>query len=91
MEEIENICRGILHKSTAREFSVSQTAPEMPSADYLTGLAAGRLDGQATVAALVISMVTGESATQILEDARAQAAVENAFPFDLHIEPSEPS
>ncbi len=89
MDEIENVLRGILHKATAREYTVSQVAPETPSADYLTGFAAGELSGSASTAALVLGLLIAESPTKVLEEARAQAAVENAFPFDLHMEPTE--
>lgn len=86
---IESIVRGMLHRAVGREYTVSQAAPEAASAEYLTGFAAGELTGTASTAALVLGMLTDESPTKILEEARAQAAVENAFPFDLHIEASE--
>lgn len=86
LEEIEIICRGILQKTMARSNTISQIAPEAPSADYLSGHGAGHLEGQASVAALVLSLIKGESATQILEEARSAAAVDAAFPFDLHMD-----
>jgi hypothetical protein len=86
LEEIEIICRGILQKTMSRANTISQIAPEAPSADYLSGHGAGHLEGQASVAALVLSLIKGESATQILEEARSAAAVDAAFPFDLHMD-----
>ena len=85
LEEIEIICRGILQKTMARANTLSQISPEAPSADYLSGHGAGHIEGQAAVAAMVLSLVKGESATQILEEARSAAAVDAAFPFDLHM------
>ena len=85
LEEIEIICRGILQKTMSRANTISQISPEAPSADYLTGHGAGHIEGQAAVAALVLSLLKGESATQILEEARSAAAVDAAFPFDLHM------
>ena len=85
LEEIEIMCRGILQKTMARTNTLSQIAPDVPSADYLSGHSAGHLEGQAAVASLVLSLVKGESATQILEEARSAAAVDAAFPFDLHM------
>jgi hypothetical protein len=34
----------------------------------------------------MLSVITGESATAIIEEAQSQAAVDAAFPFELHIE-----
>jgi nanoRNase/pAp phosphatase (c-di-AMP/oligoRNAs hydrolase) len=50
-----------------------------------------RPDGDAlgTTAALVLGLLIDESPTKVLEEARAQAAIENAFPFDLHMEATE--
>ncbi len=86
LDEIEIICRGVLQKTMSRANTISQIAPEAPSADYLSGHGAGHLEGQAAVAALVLSLLKGESATQILEEARSAAAVDAAFPFDLHMD-----
>ena len=86
VEEVEIICRGILQKTMGRAHTISQIAPEAPSADYLSGHGAGHLEGQASVAALVLALLTGGSATQILEEARSAAAVDSAFPFDLHLD-----
>ena len=85
-EDVETICRGILQRTSAREHTVSPVAPDTPSVDYLSGFAAGRLDGQMATAALVLGLLTGESPTKVLEEAQSQAAVEAAFPFDLHID-----
>lgn len=88
MEEIETMCRSVLQRSGAREFTFSQAAPEVPSVDFRSGYSEGQLVGQLNMAALILGIVTGESPTTILEDVWAQAKVENAFPFDLHIDPA---
>jgi hypothetical protein len=67
---------------------VNQSAPETPSADYLTGVKSGQLDGQLSTVAMILGLLIDESPTRLLEDARSQAAVEQAFPFDLHIDPA---
>jgi hypothetical protein len=36
--------------------------------------------------ALAIGVMSGESPTALIEDAHGQAAVESAFPFELHLE-----
>jgi hypothetical protein len=36
-------------------------------------------------------MLSGQSATALVEDARAQAAVDAAFPFELFVEPATPT
>ena len=84
--ELEDLCRGLLHNAAAREWAASRVAPEAPSADYLTGFAAGWEGGELGAMALVLSMITGESATRLVEEARTQAAVDAAFPFELHVE-----
>jgi len=88
MEEIEMMCRSVLQRAGAREYTMSQAAPEAPSVDFRSGYSEGQLTGQLNIAALILAIVTGESPTKILEEARAQAQVENAFPFDLHIDPA---
>jgi hypothetical protein len=86
MEEIEMMCRSILQRAGAREYTMSQSAPEVQSVDFRSGYAEGQLTGQLTTAALMLGIATGESPGKILDEARAQAQVENAFPFDLHID-----
>jgi len=88
MDEIETVCRDILHRVAHQERLISRGAPEAPSADYLTGYAAGQLEGQMATAAIVLGQLLDQSPTQLLEDARSQAAVEESFPFDLHIDPA---
>jgi len=96
MEEVEMMCRSILQRAGAREYTLSQSAPEVPTVDYRSGVAEGQLTGQMTTAALMLGLVTGESPTKILEEARVQAQVERDFPFDLHmrgmeiIDPADP-
>lgn len=83
--EIEAQLKGFLLNAAARQWAVSQVDPEQPSADYLTGFGAGWEAGQVSALALVMSMLTAGSVTEIVEDARAQAAVDAAFPFELHV------
>jgi hypothetical protein len=83
--EIEAQLRGFLLNAAARQWAVSQVDPEQPSADYLTGFGAGWEAGQVAALAFALSMLTGGSVTEIIEDARAQAAVDAAFPFELHV------
>ncbi len=85
LQEIEMMCRSILQRAGAREYTMSQSAPEVETVDYRNGYAEGQLTGQLTTAALMLGLVTGESPSKILDEARAQAQVENAFPFDLHM------
>lgn len=89
MDDIEDVLRSMLHRAAGREYAVSQAAPDAPSAEYLTGFAAGELTGTASTAALILGLLIEESPTKILEEARAEAAVDSAFPFELHIEPTE--
>jgi hypothetical protein len=88
MSEIEMVCRDILHRVAHQERLIARGDPETPSVDYLTGFAAGRLDGQLSTAAIVLGLLVDQSPTQLLEEARSQAAVEESFPFDLHIDPT---
>lgn len=88
MDEIETVLRDILHRVSHQERLVSRGAPESPSPEFLTGFAAGQLDGQMSTAAIVLGLLIDESPSRILEDARSQAAVEESFPFDLHIDPA---
>ncbi len=83
--EIEAQLRGFLLNAAARQWAVSQVDPTTPSADYLTGFGAGWEAGHVSALALVMSIVTGGSVTETIEDARTQAAVDAAFPFELHV------
>ena len=83
--EIEAQLRGFLHNAAARQWAVSQVDPEHPSADYLTGFGAGWEAGQVAALALALSLLTGGSVAEIVDDVRAQAAVDAAFPFELHV------
>lgn len=80
------VCRGLLQNAAARQLALSRVEPEAPSADYLTGFGAGWEAGQVAGMALALSVLTGESATALVEDARAQAAVDLSFPFDVQFE-----
>ena len=79
MPGVPSECRG-------RYRLVARTAPENPSADCLTGFGEGREMGELSALALVLSVITGESATVLMQEAQSQAAVDAAFPFELHIE-----
>lgn len=83
--EMEARLRGFLLNAAARQWAASQVEPEQPPVDYLTGFGAGWEAGQVSAFALVTSLLTAGSVTDIIEDARAQAAVDAAFPFELHV------
>jgi hypothetical protein len=85
-DHVEALCRAFLQNAAARHRVVARTAPENPSADYLTGFGEGREAGELSALALVLSIITGGSATVLMEEARSQAEVDAAFPFELHIE-----
>lgn len=81
-----SLCRGLLQNAAARQRIFARAEPAEPSADYLTGFGAGWEAGQIAGLALALSVLTDESATAMVEEAQAGAAVELAFPFDLHVE-----
>ncbi len=80
--DIESLCRGFLQNAAARQWAVAQVAPEAPTADYLTGFGDGWEAGHVEAFALVVSMMSGESMTDLMNDAGSRAAIESAFPFD---------
>lgn len=86
MTEAEALCRGLLQNAAARQAVVARVDPEAPTADYRTGFGAGWEAGQVAALALAVAAISGESPTAILEDARSQAAVDLAFPFELYVE-----
>ena len=88
MTEAEAMCRGFLQNVAARQSVVARVGPEEPSADYLAGFSAGFDSGQVAALALAIGVMSGESPTALIQDMRGQAAVESAFPFELHLEAS---
>lgn len=88
MTEAEALCRGFLQNAAARRSVVARVDPERPSADYLAGFSAGFDSGQVAAMALAVGVMSGESPTALIEDANGQAAVESAFPFELHLEAS---
>lgn len=88
MTEAEALCRGFLQNAVARRSVVARVGPEAPSADYLAGFSAGFDSGQVAALALAVGVLSGESPTALIEDAHGQAAVESAFPFELHVEAS---
>ena len=85
-DDVEALCRAFLQNVAARHRVVARAAPEQPSADYLTGFGEGREAGELSAFALMLSVITGESATALLEEAQSRAAVDAAFPFELHID-----
>ena len=88
MTEIEALCRGFLQNATARQSVVAGVQPEEPSADYLAGFSAGLDAGHVAALALALSVITGESPTALIEDAKSRAAVDSTFPFELFLEAS---
>lgn len=86
MTDLEAMVRAFLHNAAGRHWAASRAEPETPSVDYRTGYADGREAGQVSALALVVSSITGESATALVEEAMVQAAVDSALPFDLHLE-----
>lgn len=88
MTEAEALCRGFLQNAVARRSVTVRVAPEEPSADYLAGFSAGFDSGQVAGLALTIGVMSGASPTALIEQAHSQAAVESAFPFELHLEAS---
>ncbi len=91
MEDIESLCRGFLQNAAARQWAVAGVAPEAPTVEYLTGFADGWEAGHVEAFALVVSMLSGDSMTALIEEAGSQAAVESMFPFDLMIEATGPT
>ena len=70
MTEAEALCRGFLENAAARQSVVASVAPEEPSADYLAGFSAGFDSGQVAALALAVGVMTGESPTALIQDAR---------------------
>lgn len=85
MDYVESMCRGFLLNAAARHWAVASVAPDAPTVDYLTGFGDGWEAGHVAALALVVSMMSGDSITALIDDAASQAAVEAAFPFDLVI------
>jgi hypothetical protein len=84
--EAEALCRGFLQNVAARRSVVARVGPETFSADYLAGFSAGFDSGQVAALALAVGVMSGESPTALIEDVHGQAAVDSAFPFELHLE-----
>lgn len=82
----EALCRGLLQNAAARQLLFSRAEPEVLSADYLTGFSAGWEAGHVAALALALSTITGESVTDLVADARAQAAMDLSFPFEVFVE-----
>lgn len=88
MTDVEARCRGFLQNAAARQSDVAQVEPEVASADYLTGFSAGWGAGQVAALALAVGVISGRSPSAVIADARSQAAVDSAFPFELYLEES---
>lgn len=86
MTDFESIVRSFLHNAAAKQWAAEQAAPENPSVDYRTGFAAGREAGEVAALALIVAELCGESVTALIEQARLQASVDSAVPFELHLE-----
>jgi hypothetical protein len=86
MNDAEALCRGLLTNAAARQVAVNRTEPERPSADYLTGFGAGWESGHVAALAMALSVMTGDSPTDLVNEAMAQAAVDAAFPMELQID-----
>ena len=84
--ESEALCRGFLQNAAARWSVVARVQPEEPTAEYLAGFSAGREAGQVAALALAVGVMSGQSPTALIADAGGQAAVDGAFPFELHME-----
>lgn len=87
--EAEALCRGLLHNAAARRQAAAMVEPEAPSVDYRTGFAAGRDAGELTALALAVSALSGESPTDLVEQAVARAVVDGVFPVDFHFADSD--
>ena len=85
MDDIESMCRAFLQNAAARHWAVAQVAPEAPTVEYLTGYGDGWEAGHVAALALMVSMMSGDSMTDLIDDAGSRAAVESAFPFDMVI------
>ena len=88
VEELEAMCRSLLHNAAAREWVAARAQADSATPEYHTGFAAGYQAGELAALALVVASLSGESATSLVEEARSQASVEAAFPFELHVEPA---
>lgn len=89
MDDIESLCRGFLQNAAARHGAIAQVAPEAPTAEYLTGYGDGWEAGHVAALALVVTLISGDSMTELIGEAGTRAAVEAAFPFDLVVEAAE--
>ena len=88
MTDAEALCRGFLQNAAARQSVLARVGPEAPSADYLAGFSAGVDSGYVAALALALGVMTGESPSALIEDARSRAAVDATFPFELVVEAS---
>ena len=86
MTEVEALCRGFLQNAAARQSVVARVDPEVASAEYLTGFGAGWEAGQVAALALAVGVISGESPTALVEDARTRAVMDSTFPFELHVD-----
>ncbi len=82
--ELATLCRGLLHNAAARRQLAAKVEPEAPSVDYRAGFAAGREAGEMAALALALGALIGESPTDLIDNAVAQAAVDAVFPVEFH-------
>lgn len=88
MTDVEALCRSFLLNAAARRSVLARVEPEERSADYRIGFGAGWEAGQVAGLALAVGVISGQSPTAVLEDADSQAAMDSAFPFEIHVEAS---
>ncbi len=89
--ELEALCRGLLQNAAARRQLAGKVEPEAPSVEYRAGFAAGREAGEMAALALALGALTGESPTDLIDNAVAQAAVDAVFPVEFHTEEADDS
>lgn len=75
--------KGCLFDATQENYALEQFDPTNPTIEWLDGVGAGRRVGIIQALAISLAAITGESPTQLVEDAYAQALVESEFPFEL--------
>ncbi len=77
---------GMLLDAVEADRSLSMADPEVLTTEWLDGFGAGRRKGIAFAMAVALATIRGTSPTRELEDAHSFAAVESAYPFELHVE-----
>lgn len=77
--------KGCLFDATQENYALSEFYPAIPTTEWLDGVGDGRRLGIIQALALSLAAITGESPTQLIEDAYAQAQIQFMFPFELFI------